>query len=181
MFVEEPPEQLQIKCVICLCILKHPYLVDCCGTSYCQTCIDPIQQNNKPCPHCNVAFNTCIPDKRLQRTLNGMKVYCCHKQLGCERVGDLGKLAQHLNDQQEFPGCLFTCIECPFCNESFQRQNLQEHNIKQTSVINVHTAVTTATTISPLVKMSLLTTGQSALAVQCHVLMNVGFIQNERL
>ena len=127
VFVEEPPEQLQTKCVICLCILKHPYLVDCCGTSYCQTCIEPIQQSNKPCPQCNVAFTTCISDKRLQRTLNGMKVHCCHKERGCEWVGDLGKLAQHLNDQQEFPGCSFVCIECPFCNESFQRQYLQEH------------------------------------------------------
>jgi hypothetical protein len=74
VFVEEASEQLQTKCAICLCILKHPYLVDCCGTSFCQTCIEPIKQSDKPCPHCNVAFTTCIPDKRLQRTLNDMKV-----------------------------------------------------------------------------------------------------------
>ena len=130
-FLEEPPKQLQTKCIICLCILKDPYLVNCCGVSFCHSCIEPIQTSNKPCPHCNVAFTTCIPDKRLQRSLNDMKVYCSHKEFGCEWVGELGKLAQHLNDQQESPGCLFSCIECSFCNEIFQRQNLQEHKAEK--------------------------------------------------
>lgn len=63
VFVEEPPKQLQTDCSICLCILKDPYLVDCCGISFCQSCIKPIQDDNKPCPVCNVNFVTCIPDK----------------------------------------------------------------------------------------------------------------------
>jgi hypothetical protein len=54
-------------------------------------------------------------------------------------------------------------------------------NIKQTSVLNVHTAVTTATIMSLPVKMSSVPTGQSALPGQYLVLISVVFIQSERL
>ena len=63
-------------------------------------------------------FTTCIPDKRLQRTLNGMKVYCSHKELGCEWVGDLGKLAQHLNDEQEFPAACLRALNVHFITKA---------------------------------------------------------------
>ena len=56
-----------------------------------------------------------------------MKVYCSHKELGCEWIGELGLLPQHLNIDQEMPGCLFQSIECSFCSESIQRQYLGEH------------------------------------------------------
>ena len=96
-FVKDPPDHLQTECAVCLCVLREPYLVDCCGNSFCRTCIEPIKSDNKPCPLCNVQFTTCIPDKRLQRTLNELHVYCCHKEAGCEWVGELGRLPQHLN------------------------------------------------------------------------------------
>ena len=58
IFVEEPPKHLQTDCSICMCVLKNPYLVDCCGISFCQSCIKPIQDDSKPCPVCNVNFTT---------------------------------------------------------------------------------------------------------------------------
>ncbi len=79
-----------------LCVLRNPYLVDCCGVSFCQSCIEPIQHRNKSCSLCNVVFTTCMPDKKLQHSLNGMKVYCSHKEFGCEWIGELGKLSQYL-------------------------------------------------------------------------------------
>ena len=72
VFVEEPPKHLQTDCST-LCVLKNPYLVGCCGISFCQSCIKPIQDDSKPCPVCNENFTTCIPDKRLQHTLNEME------------------------------------------------------------------------------------------------------------
>ena len=123
-FVEEPPKQFQTDCSICLCVLKDPYLVNCCGISFCQSCIKPIQDNGKPCPVCNVNFITCIPDKRLQRTLNGMKVYCSNKGLGCKWTGELRNLSLHLNtgteiNDQEASYCLFASLGCVFCENSF--------------------------------------------------------------
>ena len=129
VFVEEPPKQVQTECAICLCVLRDPYLVDCCCNSFCQSCIKPIQEDEKPCPLCNMKFMTCIPDKRLQRTLNEMKVYCPRKEFGCLWTDELVKLSQHLNvgGSEEFKGCSFVLIECTFCHENIQRKELKEH------------------------------------------------------
>ena len=132
IFVKDPPEVLQTECPICLCVLKEPYLIDCCGNSFCKTCIEPIKSDNKPCPLCNVQFTTIMPDKRLQRTLNELQVYCCHKEAGCEWVEELGSLPQYLNlNPQEESGRLLGCqlvsMRCEFCNDYIQRKVLNEH------------------------------------------------------
>ena len=102
--MKDPPDHLQAECPVCLCVLKEPYLIDCCGNSFCKTCIEPIKSDNKPCPLCNVQFTASMPDKRLQRTLNELQVYCCHKEAGCEWVGELGSLPQHLNLKHQDEG-----------------------------------------------------------------------------
>ena len=133
IFVKDPPDHLQTECSVCLCVLKEPYLVGCCGNSFCKTCIEPIKVDDKPCPLCNVQFTTCIPDKRLQRTLNELQVYCCHKEAGCEWVGELSNLSQHLNivfqssDAERLIGCSFVSIDCTFCDQKLQRQEMKDH------------------------------------------------------
>ena len=131
IFVKDPPEVLQTECPICLCVLKEPYLIDCCGNSFCRTCIDPIKSSNKPCPLCNVPFTATMPDKRLQRTLNELQVYCCHKEDGCEWVGELGSLPHHLNLKPEegdrLIGCQLVAIQCAFCLDDIRRKDIEEH------------------------------------------------------
>ena len=132
IFVKAPPEVLQTECPVCLCVLREPYLLDCCGNSFCKTCIEPIKSEKKPCPLCNVQFTTSIPDKRLQRTLNELQVYCCHTEAGCEWVGELGSLPQHLNlkpqdEGHRFSGCQLVSISCTFCTLDIQRKYLKEH------------------------------------------------------
>ena len=132
IFVKDPPEILQTECPVCLCVLKEPYLIDCCGNSFCKTCIEPIKSDNKPCPLCNVQFTNSMPDKRLQRMLNELQVYCCRKEPGCEWVGELGSLSQHLNlkpqdEGDRLSGCQLVSITCAFCSDDIQRKDLQEH------------------------------------------------------
>ena len=132
VFVDEPPKQVQTECSICLCVLKDPYLVDCCCNSFCQSCIKRVQEDDKPCPLCNMKFTTCIPDKRLQRMLNDMSVYCPQKEFGCEWIGKLVTLPGHLNvsdDSQQLEGCPFAFLECTFCGDSIQRKNHKEHQM----------------------------------------------------
>ena len=134
IFVSDPPKILQTECPICLCVLREPYLLDCCGNSFCKTCIEQVKSDERPCPLCNVQFTTTMPDKRLQRTLNKLQVYCCHKEAGCEWVGDLGSLTQHLNvqvDMQEginrLSGCQLEKLACKFCGDDIPRRDLLEH------------------------------------------------------
>ena len=117
---------------MCLCVLREPYLVDCCGYSFCRSCIEMVKSENKPCPLCAVQFTTCIPDKRLQRTLNDFQVYCAHKEDGCEWVGSLGTLTQHLNakplgEGERLSGCQLTSIVCKHCFDHTRRQDMVKH------------------------------------------------------
>ena len=52
VFVSDPPKILQTECSVCLCVLREPYLVDCCGNSFCKTCIDQVKSDKRPvqCP-----------------------------------------------------------------------------------------------------------------------------------
>ena len=132
IFVTDPPKQVQTECSVCLCVLREPYLLDCCGYSFCKSCIEPIKSEKKPCPLCAVHFTTCIPDKRLQRTLNDFQVYCSHKEEGCEWAGRLANLAQHLNvnplhEAERLSGCQLTSLDCKHCGECFQRRELVYH------------------------------------------------------
>ena len=132
IFVTDPPKQVQTECSVCLCVLREPYLLDCCGYSFCKSCIEPIKSEKKPCPLCAVHFTTCIPDKRLQRTLNDFQVYCSHKEEGCEWAGQLANLAQHLNvnplhEAERLSGCQLTSLDCKHCGECFQRRELVYH------------------------------------------------------
>ena len=112
IFTKEPPEHLQIECSICLAILNEPQLIDChCGSSFCQSCIMPIQIEGKPCPLCKGPFAISMPDRRLQRTLNNLPILCSFKEAGCEWVGELSKLNEHLNasplEDNKMEGCPF--------------------------------------------------------------------------
>ena len=136
VFVKDPSEHpehgVQTECSICLCVLREPYLLDCCGYSFCKSCIEPIKAEKKPCPLCSVHFTTCIADKRLQRTLNDLQVYCAHKDKGCEWVGRLANLEQHLNasplhESERLSGCQVTSIECKHCGNSCFRRDLVDH------------------------------------------------------
>ena len=132
MFTKEPPEHIPVECSICLCVLHEPRLIDCtCGASFCQQCIEPTLKEGKPCPLCISSFTTSLPDRRLQRTLNSLQVYCSFKEVGCEWVGELGGLCEHLNvspsDDYKDSGCPFVQLECCYCKVKFQRQFLLDH------------------------------------------------------
>ena len=132
IFVEDPPEQLQTECPICLCVLYDPYLINCCGYSFCRSCIERVSTESKLCPLCNVQFTNFMPDKRLQRVLNEMRVYYSNREAGCRWFGELSKLPQHLNPEpasgsDQLSGCPFVSLECRLCGAGVRRQDIEEH------------------------------------------------------
>lgn len=137
IFVEEPPKHLQTECSVCLCILREPCMLDCCGNRFCRTCIDPILSQHQPCPLCSLPFTTSVQDKQLQRTLSSLQVYCSHKEVGCDWMGELGCLPQHLNIDCEdevslrLNGCLFARLQCVHCKKPIQRQDITKHEGEQ--------------------------------------------------
>ena len=95
-FVLKPPIAFQTKCPICHLILRDPYQAKCCGNSFCHSCIEGIHTNHKPCPMCRNNFDI-FEDKRLQRSLSQLHVFCKHRKDGCMWKGELRELQPHLN------------------------------------------------------------------------------------
>lgn len=129
-FVETIHAELQTKCPVCLCVLRDPHMVDCCGYSYCHMCIKKVQESERPCPLCNSPF-TSYPDKRLCRSLKGMKVFCTHVERGCSWQGDLGMLDEHLNidpsSDGKSIGCAYTRVRCDYCRAWLERRDVLHH------------------------------------------------------
>ena len=171
-FVEPPPKQLQSECPICLQILLEPYIVDCCGYSFCAACIERVDKDGKPCPHCNQPGYTILVNKGFKRTLNEFRVYCSHRLSGCEWEGELGKLDEHLNSDQlperQLEGCPFAVIECPNCKEGIQRDKITGHQLERCPQ-RPYTRASTAPSTSRPLKTWPTAIGQSASASSCHV------------
>ena len=129
-FVTPPPSALQVQCPICLLVLREPQLITCCGHKFCKGCVTRIEAS-KPCPLCKQFGFQVVPEKSLHCALNDLKVYCIRKNDGCEWVGELRSLDNHLNVQpvdrdKRFEGCAFVVLKC-ICRQRFLRKNLKEH------------------------------------------------------
>ena len=132
-FVDPPPEHLlQTECPVCLLIIREPHQVTCCGYIFCYSCIQRIKERNKRCPTCKMEVFSNFLDKRLERTLSALKVYCSHKEDGCKWTGELGQLDAHLNEDPELgkqlDGCRFVEINCLYeCGDNMQREYMPSH------------------------------------------------------
>ena len=133
IFTEELPKHLQVECSVCLCVLDNPHMLGCaCSATFCQHCIWPVLKKEMPCPLCNTKFSELLPDRRLQRMLNSLQVYCSFKDAGCTWKGELCTINKHLNDDVELDtyktsGCPFLPVNCDYCNDVFQRQYRVDH------------------------------------------------------
>ena len=127
-FVTPLTEDLPSECSVCLHVLREPHIVGCCGNRFCRTCIDPIRMSINRCPLCKKAFTT-LPDKHLERTLNGKIVYCSHKPDGCDWTGRLVDLKDHLSPGKQ-NRCLYEKTKCLYCEELFLRNEIKEHEQK---------------------------------------------------
>ena len=72
-----------------------------------------------------------MPDRQLQRTINGLKVYCTHVEEGCDWTGKVGGLEKHLrrsyNRSDWLQGCKYTTVQCRHCQGPFSRKEVVVH------------------------------------------------------
>lgn len=97
-FVEPPPSVFQTECPICSLILRDPYHSKCCGTNFCHTCSERIQDEHKPCPTCRDDNFELFANTSLKRSITQLYVLCTHSKLGCMWKGELGELENHLSE-----------------------------------------------------------------------------------
>lgn len=126
-FVETPPfVLLQSECPICSRVLRNPYLTDCCGTSFCRTCIDGVQRDERACPvpTCQKPAFAVMRDKRVEKALRELIVVCENQVSGCEWKGALGNLDTHLERS-----CSFVNVTCKYngCGTRGLREEMSAH------------------------------------------------------
>ena len=129
-FVVKPPKVFQSECPVCLQVLREPYQSTCCGKSYCRVCIDRLKAGRNKCACCNKSIKD-FPNIGLQQSLYDFKVHCGNKSQGCQWVGELRQLDDHLNvdpsKEKQFEGCQFTHIQCLYCDKHGYRSIIQSH------------------------------------------------------
>ena len=130
----EKPKELQSNCPVCLMLLREPYIVNCCGKSFCRVCVEKVKFRNTSCPCCKRAGFDFFPNKGLQLPLYNYKVSCSKKRQGCQWRGNLGQLDSHINSnplqEKELEGCQFVQVKCSYCLESFLRSDIEVHKNK---------------------------------------------------
>ena len=97
-FVDLPPDAFETGCPICHLILRDPYQSKCCRNNFCQSCIEQVQADHKPCPMCRTDNFEVFPNKDFNDSLNQLHVSCIYSKGGCKWKGELGQLDHHLNE-----------------------------------------------------------------------------------
>ena len=69
----------------------------------------------------NTDFST-FHDKKLQRALNELQVWCTYQERGYKRTGELGKLDKHFDWDDFSGGCKFADIQCEFSSVGCETQ-----------------------------------------------------------
>ena len=126
-FVEPPSKTLE--CPVCLLTLRDPHTTTCCGNYLCEPCFLRVLADRGNCPLCNDAEFNAFLHKGVQREINALKVRCVHQDQGCEWVGELGYLQQHLLPSSGGrDGCGYEEEECRYkCGGRFQRRLIEKH------------------------------------------------------
>ena len=102
------------RCNICSKILRDPHLTGCCGQHFCESCLKRwfFKHRKESCPHCRTEgekFQYLI-DKKLKREIDSLKIHCTNKEEGCQWIGEVGSLKDHLESAD---GCGYVEVECP--------------------------------------------------------------------
>ena len=126
-FVDSPSKTLE--CPVCLLTLRDPHVTTCCGNYLCEPCFLRVLADRGTCPLCNDAEFNAFLHKGVQREINALKVRCVHQDQGCQWVGELGYLQQHLLPSSGGrDGCGYEEEDCRYkCGGRFQRRLLEEH------------------------------------------------------
>uniref|UniRef100_A0A7M5UGY2 Uncharacterized protein n=1 Tax=Clytia hemisphaerica TaxID=252671 RepID=A0A7M5UGY2_9CNID len=115
-----------MKCSICLLILREPMQADECGHRFCKSCVVNIEKSGQKkyiCPQDRTKMSL-FRDKGREREILNRPVKCIHHKEGCCWANALRELENHKKV------CDFEEIVCPFndCGDRFQRRFLAKHN-----------------------------------------------------
>ena len=114
-FVEEPLD-FHHECLVCLQLLREPWILECCGHHLCHG-IDKLIRNKQRCPHGRFRY---MRDRNHEKIVLGKQVYCKYKSKGCEWKGMLREVDQH---------CSAKLRRCDWCQNQLQYYEENQHQV----------------------------------------------------
>ena len=123
LFLGEIPDKY--KCVYCHKVAREIHMTECCRRQVCLSCINPYYLNNQPCPHCQEKDFSIMPLKKDNKKIANLGVNCREKEKGCEWIGKLKELDDHLHKEED--GCEYSPRECPKCRSLVDRCKMANH------------------------------------------------------
>ena len=126
-FIEKPSEEY--LCPVTLELLLDPVQTNfCCGNHLSRVVAEKLQAEEEPCPICKETSLKTTDDLFFKRKVRQLKVRCSNKSAGCEWVGELGELDNHLKPGSVEGPCHFVDVECPLqCGQLVKRRDVNEH------------------------------------------------------
>ena len=124
-FVDPPPNGSDVLCKICCLPSRDPYLSQCCGHTFCKSCIDGTKETStvsSACPMCRTEEFPTVQNKQVDRAIRSLHVFCNNKSEGCDWEGEVNDITKHLTS------CLHEDVTCDNnCGLSVQRRHLSDH------------------------------------------------------
>ena len=77
-------------------LLLQPHLTLCCGNHISEEAASRIQREGGACPLCNAPQWSTVLSKHFQRQVNALRLFCYHKDRGCEWQGELSDMERHI-------------------------------------------------------------------------------------
>ena len=115
-----------LYCKKCTLVARRLTITNCCGESFCHTCIADKQEQGNPCPACGEKNFTTFEQVKNQKRINCLRVYCSMKERGCDWSGTLEQLDTHLDPDQDT--CQYVDTKCPLnCQQSIPRNKVEQH------------------------------------------------------
>ena len=125
-FVDTPLDMF--VCKICQYPSREPYLSECCGHTFCKSCLEAAKRVTtvtKACPICRDEEFVTIRNRQADRAIRSLHVFCTNKEKGCEWQGEVNDIINHLGNSD---GCQFENVTCSNdCGKCLQRQYLIGH------------------------------------------------------
>ncbi len=115
-----------LYCKSCGLVARKLSVCTCCMESFCHTCATFIQQEGDRCPVSSHKPFTIVDHPKHQKRVNNLKVCCSMKKRGCDWVGTLSELVNHLDIEQD--NCPYVDVACPHnCPLSIQKNMVERH------------------------------------------------------
>ena len=120
-FVDPGPTDDQ-KCPICHLVVRDAHQMTCCGKLLCECCLTRCRNGSGKCPMCRGNIkNAYFQDKKSDREIKSLRVYCSYKDAGCKWIGELRGVEEHMKD------CNYQTVECPDCEETMMKHKFTKH------------------------------------------------------